>query len=92
MTAWSALDLAFGESTYLNTPDEDHANCLTCVDQRDGECGAPTELKRNLPALRIFIRFGQDVCDLDGSPVDDGTFLASRDYQRGLPASARSRL
>src|SRR5262245_44102012 len=69
------FNLAFSESTYLNTPDEDHANCLTCVDQRDGECGAPTELKRNLPAIRVFIRFGQDVYDLDGSPVDDGTCI-----------------
>src|SRR5262252_4327982 len=69
------LNLAFSEPTYLNTPDEDHANCLTCVDQRDGECGAPTELKRNLPALRVIITFGQDVCDLYGSPVDDGTCI-----------------
>jgi hypothetical protein len=32
-----------------------------------------TVLLRNLPALGIFIRFGQCVCDLDSSPVDNCT-------------------
>ena len=39
------FDLAFGEWADLSAPDEDHANCLTCVDQRDGERGAKAELE-----------------------------------------------
>src|SRR5262245_13075766 len=67
------LDLAFGERAHFGAPYQDHPNCLTCVDQRDGERGAITELERPLPALGVFITFGQDVCDVNRSPFDDGT-------------------
>src|SRR5262249_49121236 len=67
------LDLAFGERAHFAAPYQDHPNCLACVDQRDGERSAITELERHLPALRIFITFGQDVCDVNRSPLDDGT-------------------
>jgi hypothetical protein len=30
------LDLAFGERAHFGAPNEDHANCLACVDQRGG--------------------------------------------------------
>jgi len=43
-----------------------------CVDQGDCECGAPTDLERTLVAVGVFICFGQDVCDLNRPPVDDG--------------------
>ena len=43
------------------------------MDERHGECGAITGLERILPALGVFITFGQDVCDVNGSQVDDGT-------------------
>jgi hypothetical protein len=52
------LNLTFGERPDFAAPNQDHTNCLACVDQRDGERGAITELKRILLALRIFIRFG----------------------------------
>ena len=43
---------------HFGAPDVNHPNCLACVDQRDGQRGAKTELQRRLPALGIFIRFG----------------------------------
>src|SRR5262245_13717899 len=67
------LDLTFGEWAHFGAPNDDHPNCLACVDQRDGEQGAKTELKRGLVALGIFIRFSQHVRDLDRSPVDNGS-------------------
>ena len=67
------LNLAFGERAHFGAPDYDHANGLACVDQGDGECGAKTGLKCSLPAHGVFILFGQDVCDLNRSPVDNGT-------------------
>src|SRR5262249_8019116 len=67
------LDLTFDERAHFGAPDYDHANGLARVDQRHGERSAKTGLKCSLPAHGIFIRFGQDVCDLNRSPVDDGT-------------------
>jgi hypothetical protein len=67
------FDLAFGERAHFGAPDEDHANWLACVDQRDAERGAITGLERSRPALGVFIRFGQDVCDLNCSTFEDGT-------------------
>jgi len=43
------------------------------VDQRDAEHGAVTVLERILPTPGVFIRFGQDICDVYCSPVNDGT-------------------
>ena len=43
------------------------------MDQRDGERGAITFLDRPFPALRKFIAFGQDVCDVNRSSVKDST-------------------
>src|SRR5262245_22499096 len=40
------LDLTFREWAHFGAPNEDHPNCLACVDQRDGERGAISELKR----------------------------------------------
>jgi len=67
------LDLAFGERAHFGASDGDDADCFACVDQRDGKHGANTELERTLAALGVFIRFGKHVCDVDRSPVDDGT-------------------
>src|SRR5215831_435853 len=67
------LDLTFGERAHFPAPNDDHPNCLACVDQRDAERGAKTGLKCSLPAHGVFIAFGQDVCDLNRSPVNDGT-------------------
>src|SRR5262249_15808924 len=67
------VDLTFVEWAHFAAPNEDRPNCLARVDQWHGERGAKTELERNLPALGIFIRFGQDVCDLNRPPVEDGT-------------------
>src|SRR5262249_45015008 len=77
MTAWSAkvLTSSIWRSVHGRTfraPDCDHANRLACVDQWDGERGAITELECKFPALGIFIGFGQDVCDVYRSQVDDG--------------------
>src|SRR5262245_39521648 len=44
------LDLTFGERA-IGAPNGDRANGLACVDQRDCEHGAITELERMLPAL-----------------------------------------
>jgi len=43
------------------------------VDQGDGEHGAKTESERILVALGVFIPLGYHVCDVNRSPVDDGT-------------------
>jgi hypothetical protein len=67
------LDLAFCEWAHFGASDGDHADCFACVDQRDGEHGAITELERQLLALGVFICFGQRICELDRSPVEDGT-------------------
>src|SRR5215510_8919986 len=45
------LDLTFGERAYFGATDEDHANCLARVDQRDGERGAKTKLECKLATL-----------------------------------------
>src|SRR5262252_1311696 len=66
------LDLAFGEWAHFDASNEDHPNSLACVNQRDRQHGANTGLDCNLPVLGVFICFGQDVCDLNRSPVDDG--------------------
>jgi len=52
------LDLVFGERAHFGAPNEDQPNCLACVDQGDGERGAPTESERTLLALGVFIGFG----------------------------------
>jgi hypothetical protein len=67
------LDLAVGEWAHFRAPDEDHANCRACVDQRDAERGAPTALEGRLPAFGVFILFGEDVGDVNRSLVDDRT-------------------
>jgi hypothetical protein len=67
------LDLTVGERAHFGASDCDHADCFACVDQGDGERGARTGLKCSLPALGVFVRFGQDVCNMYCSPVDDGT-------------------
>src|SRR5215475_8104290 len=67
------LDLTLGERAHFGATNEDHPNCLACVDQRDYKRRAITELERDLPAFGVFIGFGQDVCDVYRSPVDDGT-------------------
>src|SRR5262249_20635678 len=67
------LDLAFGEWAHFVAPDEDYANCLACVDQWDSERGAKAEWECARPGVGIFITFGEDVCDVYCSPVDDGT-------------------
>src|SRR5262245_4816315 len=67
------FDLTFGEWAHFGAPNEDYANCLACVDQRHGERGAPTESERILPALGVFILSGQNVFNVNRSPVDDGT-------------------
>jgi hypothetical protein len=67
------LDLTFGEQAHFGAPDYDRANGLARVDQRDAERCAITELECILVALGVFIRFGEEVCDLNCSAVDDGT-------------------
>src|SRR5215469_9751168 len=34
-----------GERAHFGAPNEDHPNCLACVNQRDGERGAKTDLE-----------------------------------------------
>src|SRR5262249_62132813 len=67
------LDLTFGERANLGAPDEDRSNCLASVDQRDREPGARTGLKCSASTHGVFILFGLHVCDLNRSPLDDGT-------------------
>src|SRR5262245_32542598 len=76
ITAWSAKVLT--SSIWRSANGRTSARRMTiapiaCVDQGDAERGAITELERMLPALGIFIRFGEHVCDLNCSAVDDGT-------------------
>src|SRR5262249_47451146 len=66
------LDLAFGELAYFGAPNEDHPNCLACVDQGDGERCANTKLQSTAPTVGVFIR-GCHVGDMNCSPVDDRT-------------------
>src|SRR5215475_3953518 len=90
------LGLTLGERAHFGATNEDHPNCLVCVDQRDYKRCAITELERDLPAFGVFISFGQDVCDVYCSPVDDGTscneptrksdgMLSDRTERRDLP-------
>jgi hypothetical protein len=76
------LDLTFGERAHFGEPDEDYANSHACVEQRDGEQSAITELERTSPTLRGFIRFGQDVCDLYRAPIEDGAAGDEPRHQR----------
>jgi hypothetical protein len=39
------LDLTLGERVHFGAPNEDHPNCLACVDQWDSERGARTQLQ-----------------------------------------------
>src|SRR5262249_16370787 len=84
------LDLTFGERAHLGAPDEDCTDCLACVDQGDGECGAKTHLKRYLLALGEFICFGQDVCGLNGSPVEDNPPCNGPTHKRSRVLSNRT--
>src|SRR5262249_55213521 len=88
------LDLAFGEWAHFGAPNEDHPNCVACVDQGHGERSANTaQLKRSFPALGIFIPFGQHVRDLYRSPVDDSTRSngSALKRQRVFPDRSRER-
>jgi hypothetical protein len=55
------------------------------MEQRYAERGAPTDLERNFPALGIFVRFGQEVCDLSGFTVDDGTGINAPTHKDAIP-------
>src|SRR5215472_15237429 len=52
------LNLTFSERAHFGAPNENRANCIACVDQRDGQRSAKTHLKRYLLALGVFICFG----------------------------------
>jgi hypothetical protein len=78
ITAWSAKVLTSSICRSVNGRTSARRTKITpmaspALNQRDAEGGTPTDLERNLPALGVFIRFGQDICDLNRSPVDDGT-------------------
>ena len=51
------------------------------MDQWDGERSAKPESERILPALGVFIRFGQDVCSVNRLAVDDGTPCRARTHK-----------
>src|SRR5215470_7175264 len=51
------LNLAFAEWAHFGAPNDDHPNCLACVDQRSGEHGAITMLDRIRPVLGVLICF-----------------------------------
>ena len=76
------LDLTFGERANFDAPDEDYADCLASVDQGDGQRGAEASLKGKPPTLGVFIRFGQDICDLYRAPIEDGAASDEPTHQR----------
>src|SRR5262249_12778764 len=82
------LDLAFGERANLGASDEDYANCRASVG--DGQGGAETSLQRRRPTLGVFIRFGQDVCDLNRAPLEDGASCDEPTHQRERQLSNRN--
>ena len=67
------VDLAFDERAHFVAPHQDHPNRFARVDERDSERGAMTVLERPLPALGVFLPFGQHVRDLNCPSVDYST-------------------
>jgi hypothetical protein len=60
------------------------------VDERDAERGAEAGLKRKTPTLRIYIRFRQDIGDVNCSPIDDGTSCNEPTHERKRMVSNRT--
>jgi hypothetical protein len=65
--------LSDGEWTNRGPPDENHANCLTCAQQRDAEYGAVTQSMIKFAFLRKLICFGLQIGDVKRMSVEDRT-------------------
>src|SRR5262249_9690851 len=96
ITAWSAkgvdeFDLPFGERAHFGAPNGDRPDCLACVDQGDAKHGTPAASFKRKPArFGVFIRFCQDVGDVNRSPVDDATPCNEPTHKRSRELSDRA--
>src|SRR5215467_15745872 len=67
------IDLSVGERADLGASDDNHADGLTCTNQRDGQYSAVSKASGIIATLRILVAFSQHIGDVNRLAVEDGT-------------------